>query len=370
MSGHEDGGLPDGVVLRLQPGVSFQLHGGQLVSLCSTETIYAFEDDDAAVLARCLPVLDGSRSLAEASAEVGLPTDAVRVGALALYSAGLLAEDSDVAIDPLVFYDHARAAALLWSETALPAPRLGAGGREEIGVWLTRGPLIEHWQYVRTAPARLSLAARLADLGSARGIWLELAAEEEAWAQELETGLRQALGAGVLARARPLPGTAALCDQMEAAAREHQLGYAACLAAGFASEESSAGLLTHYRQLDGLGVVPVAVVGPFLRYAERTAERARSDPLRIIFAAQPPLLLAERRTVLGHLADHVEALGAYHRDVLALLATHDPLKLSPPAVSAGLARTSRGLLRKVKDLWTALRTYQRGSSHSSRRVSE
>jgi hypothetical protein len=366
-SGESDAGLPDGTILRLQPGLAFRLQPDHSIALRGEGAVYDFEGDGAAILARCLPALDGSRSLTSISVETGVPIDMVRAAALALYSSGLVAEDSADAIDPLLFYEHARAAALFWSQTLLMAPTEGPGGPGEIHAWLALGQLVEHWQYVRTARARLLLAARLADLESVRELWLDLAKQEDAWAADLESGLRSVLGARELAHARALPCTEALCNQMEAVAREHQLGYAVCVAAGFAPEESAAGLLTHYQELDGLGVVPATVLRPFLRYAERAAELGHSDPIRILFSAQPPLPRAERRTVLNYLAKHVEVLGRYHRDVVDFYTTHERLNFVSTRRAVGSDLTARRPLRKVTDLWNVLRAYPRGSSHLSSR---
>ena len=125
--------------------------------------------------------------------------------------------------------------ALLWGEElveATTAEGLTRARRKEL---LVLGPLVELWHYVRTAPARLTTAARRAKNATARDLWLHLATDEEAWAGELKAGLEAAVGEAELASAQPLPGTFVVCGQMRRAAEARdaadQLGYAACVGA-------------------------------------------------------------------------------------------------------------------------------------------
>jgi hypothetical protein len=362
------GGLPDGVCLHLQPNVSFEVEGELIVALHTPCAVYPFEGDDAILLGRCLPAFDGSRSLIAVAKTSGVAIDGVRAIALSLYSAGLLAEDSSVAVDPLLFYEHARAAALLCSEAATTEPAIAQTASSEAKFWLVLGTLIEHWHYVKTAPARLAIAARQAECVRARQLWMQLAAEEAAWSQGLESGLCQVLTVRQLACVQPLPGTAELCGQMYRTAWESQLGYAACVAAAFPVEESSAGLLTYYRYLSYLDTVPEGVIGPFVRYAEAGAEHARRDPLRVIFADRPPLQRDERRAVLRHLADHVRALARHHRNVLEFYGRRSRLHLSPEGENSWRSMLAHLLYGEIKELWTILQSYRPRLDHLSSRA--
>jgi hypothetical protein len=363
-----DRGLPDGVCLYLQPNVSFEVEGELIVALHTPCAVYPFEGDEAILLGRCLPAFDGSRSLIEVAETSGVAIDGVRTIALSLYSAGLLAEDSSVAVDPLLFYEHARAAVLLYSEAATTGPAIAQTASTEATFWLVLGVLIEHWHYVKTAPARLAIAAQQAECVRARQLWLRLAAEEAAWSQELELGLCQVVAARQLAYVQPLPGTAELCGQMYRTAWKSQLGYAACVAAAFSVEESSAGLLTYYRDLSRLDAVPESVIGPFVRYAEAGVERARRDPLRVIFADRPPLQRDERRAALRHLADHVRALARHHRNVLEFYRRSPRLNRSPEGKNPWRSMFAHLLHGEIKELWTILQSYRPGLDHSSSRA--
>jgi hypothetical protein len=211
---------------------------------------------------------------------------------------------------------------------------------DSLGGWVVLGGLVESWQYARTAPSRLMLAAERAHSALAHQVWAQLARDEAAWAKELEAGLERAVDAEELGRACPLPGTAALCEQMRLAANSDdladQLGYAACVGAASAADASSNGLHAYYNQLTELGVAPAEVIEPFLRYAAFAAQRAERDPVRAIFAEQPPLSLESRRVVLGHLAAHVHAIVHFHRNIFEFYTGAARLNLRQPDGSAGV----------------------------------
>ena len=123
-----------------------------------------------------------------------------------------------------------------------------------------------------------------------------------------------------------------------------------------AAEASSNGLLAYFGQLSALGTAPARVLESFLRYAEFTAERASRDPIRALFAEQPPLSFDTRRVVLGHLADHVHAVIQFHRNVFDFYRG-----AGRPNLAQGNASTSgRPVLGRVRELWTVLLNYRRG----------
>jgi len=305
-------------VLYLQRGVTVGVDGG----LETAGSTYVFEGQDALVVRSCVGLMDEAKSLAVVAQESDVSLDVLRPVALELYRNGLLAEDGDAAIDPVLFYDHVRTAALVWRESttnALPNASEGSVG------WLALGSLLEHWQYVKTAPARLRLAARAARLAEAKALWARIAVQEEGWSYQLAGGLRRAMSDADLARARPLVATTELCRDMarSAAARRmaDQLGYAARIGAGFAAEEADAGLRAYYEQLRQLHVLPDAVLEPFLRYADAVLAHAASDPIRSLFAGQRPLERDQRRVVIGHVAQHVRTLAACQRATFAFYAS-------------------------------------------------
>jgi len=279
---------------------------------------YWFDAPDAEYLARVLPLLDGNRTLEHIALASGLDLEAIRAIVEPLYCEALLGERTDVPIPSLLVYDHARNCGPLWHALSTwrdPLPELITSGRADAGLVL--GLLIEEWHYVASNPVHASTAVLSARSPRLRHLWAEFAAEDYQHGDWLESGLACALPPHELRWCRPLPGTAALCNQMRAVAEANQLGYAACLALCKQSNDSVGAEFQseYYARLKALKVLPDEVVEPYQRHTLTDIQAGHLEFTRIPFEEHDALTLDERLDLLGHVWDHVRAYEHFYRNI-------------------------------------------------------
>ena len=301
----------------LQQGVRAARLGESLV-LATDLSMYQFDGADAAHLGRILPLLDGARTLEDIALDSGFDLEMIRSMVEPLYCEALLAERTDVSLPALLVYEHARNCGLLWhalSSWRDPLPKLIATGR--IDAALVLGLLIEEWHYVSSNPIHASTAVLKARAPRLRRLWAEFAAEEYEHGAWLESGLARVLTAEQLRWCRPLPGTAALCNQMRAVAESNQLGYAACLALCEQSNDSASADLQseYYASLKALHVLADEVFEPYERHTLTDIQAGHLAFTRIPFEQHGALTLVERLDLLGHVWDHVRAYEYFYRNI-------------------------------------------------------
>ena len=294
--------------LRREVGVTKK--GNAIARLETIGADFGIEDkDQAKALAKVFALLDGKTSLEQIAKKLKLGSDEV-VGLIQpLYIHGMVGERTECAIPPMLFFEHTRATAELWTPPD-PSPTGKALDDGTVTERLLVGDLLRGWFGTRAQATHLAQALIRAVTERSQHAWSRMLAEEYEHHFWLTEGLEKVLTREELCRAWPLPGQRALINEARWAAERDELAYAAMNALNETTEEPephASENVTFYQKAIESGALRKDVIEPQLRHMTFDAQRRHFELQRIAFEEHGPVSLKRRQSILGHVFNYVHA---------------------------------------------------------------